>query len=227
MKRFIKIMILVLTLIFILYFIFQDFFNNRIKFIINNIRVVKVEEIHSTEDKNKNGIPDPMDLVITARKEVENRTKYVDGYYNGGYPKDGEGVCTDVIWRAFKGLDVNLKDFVDKDISSNIKSYPRVEKKPDPNIDFRRVPNLDVFFKRNAITLTNELIPGDKENLKDWQRGDIVIILKPYQHIVILSDKRTRDGVPYIIHNNPPNAVESASLEYMKDIIAGHYRWKY
>jgi uncharacterized protein len=192
-----------------------------------SLKKVEVPEQYSKTDRNKNGIPDSIDLVIEARKEVKRKTPYKDGYFANGYPPETEGVCTDVIWRAFKAIDINIKDLLDKDIKENASLYWRVEGKPEPNIDFRRVPNLDVFFNRFAESLTKEVIPGDVENLKHWQPGDILVILKPYQHIGIVSDKRTKDGVPYIIHNTYPRAVESPHFNLWECEIAGHYRWKY
>jgi hypothetical protein len=90
---------------------------------------------------------------------------------------------------------------VDKDIASAVNEYPRVGNVPDPNIDFRRVPNLYVFFERHAITLTSEVIPWDAENLKEWQPGDIVILGQRYDHIGIVSDKRFRNGIPKVLHH--------------------------
>lgn len=197
--------------------------------IIPIIKEVKLEVPSLIEaiDKNKNGVYDSLDIINEARKEVERKTKYLSVYYsNGGYPPEGEGVCTDIVWRAFKGINVNLKDLVNKDIKANVSKYPRVEGKPDPNIDFRRVKNLEVFFNKYATLITKELKPGDAENLKEWQPGDIIITYKPYEHIFILSDKRDADGVPYIIHNMYPNAEES-NRNIASWTIAGHYRWKY
>lgn len=227
MKKVFKFILTIFILSGIFYCIFPNFFKTGIGFIIHNIKKTNVEEKYSNIDKNKNNIPDCLDLVNSARNEVINKTKYKDVYYQGGYPKDGEGVCTDVIWRAFLGIGVNIKNLVDADIAKNKNSYRSAAGTADPNIDFRRVQNLDEFFKRNALSLSTKLIPGDAENLADWQPGDIVVILNPYQHIAVISEKRGRDGVPYIIHNTSPSAVESQSLEYMKDIISGHYRWKY
>lgn len=204
----------------------EYFLNTYVKYLIS-LKKVSVPNDYSKVDKNNNRIPDPIDLVQAARKEVENKTPYKDGYFANGYPPDSEGVCTDVIWRAFKGIDVNIKDLLDNDIKKNTSLYWRVEGKPDPNIDFRRVPNLDVYFKRFCYSLTKEVKPGDAENLRQWQPGDIVVILKPYQHIGIISDKRTKDGVPYIIHNTYPRAVESAHFNLWNCEIAAHYRWKY
>lgn len=187
---------------------------------------VQVPEEYSTIDKNKNGIPDPLDIVKAARKESKNKTKYKDAYYSGGYPPEGEGVCTDVIWRGLKGIDVNLKNLIDEDIKNNKGKYWRVEGKADPNIDFRRVPNQLVYLNENAISLTKEMKPGDIENLKQWQPGDIIVILKPYEHVAIVSDKRDSKGVPYIIHNTTPSAIECPYI-FEGITIAGHYRWKY
>jgi len=192
----------------------------------NISKKVKVPEEYSKVDKNKNGIADPLDIVRAARKEANGRTKYKDAYYSGGYPPEGEGVCTDVIWRGLEGIDVNLKNLIDEDIKINRKNYWRIESKADPNIDFRRVPNQLVYLQQHCISLTTEMNPNDMENLKQWQPGDIIVILKPYEHVAIVSDKRNSKGVPYIIHNTPPHAVE---CPYIFDgaKVVGHFRWKY
>ena len=191
------------------------------------VQVVQVPNNYSTVDSNNNSIADPIDVVNSARQEVEQRTLYKSAYYDGGYPPEDEGVCTDVVWRGLKGAGIVLKDVLDSDVLSNTDLYPRVEGKPDPNIDFRRVPNQNVFFQRYALTLTTELIPGDIENLSEWQPGDIVVFLeKGFHHVGIISDKRTKVGTPYFIHNIRPFAAE-VKLSSFKTPIAGHYRWKY
>lgn len=190
------------------------------------ISYLKVPNEVKNIDKNNNNIPDALDIVNEARKEAKNKTKYVDAYYLGGYPPTNEGVCTDVIWRALKGINVDLKALVDSDIKYNTTEYPRVGNAPDTNIDFRRVKNLDIFFKRNAFSLSTEIIPNDPDNLKQWQPGDIIVTYSPYEHIFILSDKRALNGVPYIIHNTWPHA-EEAYYEFFNWKIAGHYRYKY
>ncbi|GAV24290.1 DUF1287 domain-containing protein [Carboxydothermus islandicus] len=185
---------------------------------------VRVEKVILKHDQDGDGIYDLDDIVQGARKDVANKPRYRSAYYAGGYPPDNEGVCTDVIWRAFKNAGYNLKAMVDEDIKNNLEAYPRVGGKPDPNIDFRRVPNLDVFFRRHAQILTTKLIPGDPENLKEWQGGDIVVFKNP-QHIAIISDKRRRDGVPYIIHNAGPYTREADELLLWLPGIVGHYRF--
>jgi uncharacterized protein YijF (DUF1287 family) len=100
-----------------------------------------------------------------------------------------------------------------------------VEGKPDPNIDFRRVPNLLVYFKRHAQDLTREIIPRDVANLSEWQPGDIVTFAAPHEHIAIISDKRRPDGVPYILHNAGPIPTESDQLASWPSPITGHFRF--
>ncbi|MBT2691165.1 DUF1287 domain-containing protein [Bacillus sp. ISL-47] len=182
---------------------------------------------YSRADRNQNGIVDPMDVVMAARKEVEQRTTYNSAYYAGGYPPDEEGVCTDVIWRGFNGASITIKDLIDKDIAKNTDLYQRVNGKPDPNIDFRRVPNQNVYFSRYAKSLTTKLIPGDTNNLQQWQPGDIVVFLTPkFDHVAIISDKRTKDGIPYVIHNSTPFAAE-VKLSSFQTPITAHYRWNF
>jgi uncharacterized protein len=183
-----------------------------------------VSENFSKVDNNKNGVADVLDIVSGANNEVLNKTKYISNYYNGGYPPDKEGVCTDVIWRGFKTANINLKDLIDKDIKSNIKLYSRVDGKPDPNIDFRRVPNQDVFFSRQALSLTTEVKARNDENLKEWQPGDIVVFGQ--DHVGIISNKRDKNGIPYVIHNTKPHA-STLKLSYFTTPIHGHYRWKF
>jgi uncharacterized protein YijF (DUF1287 family) len=202
--------------------------NSKVEEIADDISVnrVNVPDESSKVDKNQNGIPDPIDIVNSARKEAERKTIYKDAYYVGGYPPDGEGVCTDVIWRGFKGINVSIKDLIDKDIKENITQYKGINGKADPNIDFRRVLNQDVFFKKNCILLTTEFKQNDINNLKEWQPGDIIVFIEGYEHIAIISDKRDEDGIPYVIHNSHPCASE-AKLSWFHNPIHGHYRWKY
>lgn len=154
-----------------------------------------ISVIKSEKDYNNNGIDDYTDILLGAKEEAKRAPIYKNAYYAGGYPPENEGVCTDVIWRAFKNAGYNLKDMVDEDIKNNVEKYPRVSGKPDPNIDFRRVPNLKVYFERNAITLTTDL-----SKIEEWQPGDIVVF--GTSHIGIISDKRNKKGIPYLIHNS-------------------------
>jgi len=183
-----------------------------------------VEKVELNSDKDLDGIKDLDDIVQGARLDIKRKPKYKSVYYQGGYPPDTEGVCSDVIWRALKNAGFNLKDMVDKDIKDNTGDYPDVEGKPDPNIDFRRVKNLFVFFNKYADCLDTKILPYDKKNLITWQGGDIVIFENP-DHIGIVSDKRGRDGVPFVIHNGWSHTKESNILLSNKNKIVGHFRF--
>lgn len=180
-----------------------------------------IETVISKKDYDNDGIDDYTDILQGAKIEAENKPTYKSTYYSGGYPPDNEGVCTDVIWRALKNAGYSLKDMVDEDIKNNVDKYPRVDGKPDSNIDFRRVSNLKVYFERNQINLTTDL-----SKIEEWQPGDIVVFGS--SHIGIISDKRNKKGIPYLLHNGGQPLREEDILEvYNKyEPIIGHYRMK-
>ena len=220
-KKFIFVICIIL-IILVLAFIFLY----SIDFELSNIgeERLEVETIVSNTDYNENGIPDSVDFVNGARKEAVNKTRYIDKYYSGGYPPEDEGVCTDVIWRALYEAGYSLKDLVDEDIKRHTKDYRRVNGSPEPNIDFRRVPNLVAYLDKVASQLTLEVIPWDAENLKEWQGGDIVVFSEGFNHIGIVSDKRNKNGVPLLIHNSWGFAREENALLYSGEIVR-HYRF--
>ena len=88
----------------------------------------------------------------------------------------------------------DLKAMIDNDISNYPQDYPNIEK-PDPNIDFRRVKNQHIFFKKYAESLTIDI-----NDIEEWQPGDIVIFRDDY-HIGLISDKRNEKGITHVIHN--------------------------
>lgn len=184
-----------------------------------------IPRVVATSDKNGNGVSDTDDFIAGGRAEAGRAPIYISNYYRGGYPPDDEGVCTDVIWRAFRDAGYDLKGMVDKDIRANPRAYPRVAGRPDPNIDFRRVPNLNVFFARQAQKLTREIIPENAENLALWQGGDIVVFKNP-DHIAILSDRRNGLGIPLLLHNDGPFASEGDDfMDWYERGIVAHYRF--
>lgn len=180
-----------------------------------------IETVISKTDCDNDGIDDYTDILQGAKIESENKPTYKSAYYSGGYPPDNEGVCTDAIWRALKNAGYSLKDMVDEDIKNNVDEYPRVDGKPDSNIDFRRVPNLKVYFERNQINLTTDL-----SKIEEWQPGDIVVFGS--SHIGIISDKRNKKGIPYLLHNGGQPLREEDILEVYNNYepITGHYRMK-
>lgn len=172
-----------------------------------------VETLRSETDRNGNGVDDFTDILEGARKAVKENPVYDNSYAAGGYPEAGRGACTDVIWRALAHAGYDLKGMVDADIALEPAAYPGAE---DPNIDFRRVKNLEVFFSRHCAVLTL-----DPYQVADWQPGDIVTFSP--SHIAIVSDKRNWYGVPYIIHQDGQPQKEEDTLTHRT--VTGHYRF--
>ncbi len=217
-------------ILFLLVVIWQEYYGNRLDPTIITDKLdlgpaCQVPLKISSEDHNSNNIPDALDLVQGARQEVEIGTVYDASFYSGGYPPEGKGCCTDVIWRAFKAAGYDLKTMVDEDIKNYPETYGVTGTRPDPDIDFRRVKNLQVFFKRHGQELITEVKPGEVENLKQWQPGDIVVFGDPLEHIGIISNQRQKSGVPLVIHNGGPRASEANALQLWPSKIIYHFRF--
>ena len=169
----------------------------------------------SKTDKDNDGIDDQTDILNNVRYYIKTNPKYKSKYYATGYPNDEYGVCTDVVAFGLKGAGYDLMNLVNEHIKTNRNLYDIDV--IDKNIDFRRVQNLKVYLDNNAIALTNDI-----NKIKEWQGGDIVVFKN---HIGIVSDKRNKKGVPFIIHHANPyqRYYEEDILEYRNNII-GHYR---
>lgn len=142
-------------------------------------------------------------------------------YPLGDVPRD-RGVCTDVIVRAYRKMGIDLQELVHKDMKNNFHLYPKTwgMQKPDPNIDHRRVPNLQKFFSRKGKTL-----PITKQP-EDYQPGHIVTWILPRNlpHIGIVSQEKTPDGSRYLIVHNVGSGqvIEDFLFQYP---ITGHYQY--
>lgn len=174
-----------------------------------------IETYKSDKDKDNDGIDDQTDILNGVREYISTNPKYQSKYYDTGYSNDYYGVCTDVVAFGLLNAGYDLMELVNQDILENRNLYPieQVDKK----IDFRRVKNLEVYFKHHSISLTTEI-----KDIKEWQGGDIVIF---ESHIGIVSDKRNKRGIPFVIHHANPYQIryEEDILEYRNDIV-GHYR---
>lgn len=175
----------------------------------------KIETYISDIDKDNDGIDDQTDILENVRKYISTNPKYKSKYYNTGYPNDEYGVCTDVVAFGLKDAGYDLMYLVNEDIKNHKDLYD-IET-IDKNIDFRRVQILKVYFDNNAISLTTDI-----NKIEEWQGGDIIVFKK---HIGIISDKRNRKGISFVIHHANPyqKYYEEDILEYRDDIV-GHYR---
>lgn len=168
----------------------------------------------SANDQDGDGVDDQADILQSVRAYLATNPQYESIYYASGYPDDEHGVCTDVVAFGLRGAGYDLMELVDADIRDCPACYD-VEI-IDKNIDFRRVKNLAVWFQRHTESLTTDL-----SDIGAWQGGDIVIFK---DHIGIVSDRRNRRGVPFLIHHANPfqPSYEQDLLESYQ--IVGHYR---
>lgn len=179
-------------------------------------RLQNVPMLHSSMDYNNNGTDDYTDFLLGAQKDAANCPEYDSRYWADGYPPESIGVCTDVVWRAFRQAGYSLRNMLDASVQANPEWYTAITKR-DKNIDFRRVGNLRTFFDHYAISLTL-----DPERIEQWQPGDIVVFGED-MHIGIISDKRNEKGWAYVIHNGGQPEREEDFLGCMT--ITGHYRF--
>lgn len=175
----------------------------------------KIVTYKSEIDKDSDGIDDQTDILNNAKAYIKTKPKYKSKYYANGYPDDEYGVCTDVVAYSLKESGYDLMELVNEDIINNREKYNI--KVIDKKIDFRRVVNLKVYFDNHAISLTTNI-----NDLSSWQGGDIVVFKK---HIGIISDKRNKEGIPFVIHHANPFQIsyEEDILKNRTDIV-GHYR---
>ncbi len=176
-----------------------------------------IEPYLSQVDQDGDGLDDQTDILVSARGYLATDPVYQSRYYAGGYPDDGYGVCTDVVAQALMGAGYDLMELVDQDIHDSPESYD--VDIPDKNIDFRRVENLQVYFRRHA-----QILSTNPRQFTEWHGGDIVVFR---DHIGIVSDHRNKNGVPFLIHHYSPlqATYEEDVLEsYSAEDIIGHYR---
>ena len=142
-------------------------------------------------------------------------------YPNGDVPPK-TGVCSDVIIRAYRKLGIDLQKEVHVDMVANFPLYPKLwnMKKPDANIDHRRVPNLMTYFKRHGLSLKITKKPND------YLPGDIVCwkLAEGITHIGLVSNKLASNGNNYQIIHNIGNGQQLEDCLFDFTII-GHYRY--
>jgi uncharacterized protein YijF (DUF1287 family) len=168
-----------------------------------------------------------MDIVSAARRQIGVTVVYDPAYRkipypNGDVPAD-RGVCSDVIVRALRdarGMD--LQKLVHEDMASHFLMYPSMTRwlmfGTDTNIDHRRVLNLERFFGRMGWSLEVN------KDVGCYLPGDIVTCLigGDIPHMMIVSDRKSRNGIPLVLHNVGGGTQEEDCL-FNYDI-TGHHR---
>ncbi|AWH83839.1 DUF1287 domain-containing protein [Flavobacterium album] len=144
-------------------------------------------------------------------------------YPNGDVPK-GKGVCTDVVIRAYRKLNIDLQKEVHEDMKANFSKYPKSWglKSPDTNIDHRRVPNLQVFFTRKGTSLPVT------DKAADYKPGDIVtwMLSGNLPHIgIVVNRKSEKNSDGYMVVHNIGGGqnLNDCLFDYK---VTGHYRYQ-
>lgn len=168
----------------------------------------------------------PDKLVASARSQIGRTVSYDPAYrklaYPGGDVPANTGVCSDVVVRALREQGQDLQKAVHDDMARDFGAYPKKWglKKPDANIDHRRVLNLMTYFRRQgfAQAVTNRAENFAAGDIVAWDLGGGIT------HIGIVSDRRSAQRTPLVMHNIGRGTQEEDIL--LRYQIIGHYRWK-
>jgi uncharacterized protein YijF (DUF1287 family) len=164
-------------------------------------------------------------LVAAAVAQTGTRVTYDGSYrriaYPGGDVPASMGVCTDVVIRAYRAVGVDLQVKVHEDMLAAFQSYPQLWRMagPDANIDHRRVPNLQTFFRRHGRSLPITRDP------REYAAGDLVTWVLPgnLPHIGVITSQKAPSGRPLVVHNiGRGPELEDMLFSYP---ITGHYSY--
>lgn len=167
-----------------------------------------------------------MRLAVAAADRVGRGVLYDGTYQSIDYPMGDvaadRGVCTDLVVRAYRVLGVDLQERVHRDMGRAFNEYPNIWglARPDPNIDHRRVPNLETYLTRMGARLP------PSEDPRAYRPGDLVTyrLADGRPHIAVVSDQIGPSGRPMIAHNiGAGPAVEDALFDYR---ITGRFRYR-
>lgn len=175
----------------------------------------------------QNHAPTLSSLLVSAAIERTTHTVTYDGSYRrldypGGDVPDHIGVCTDVVIRAYRAISVDLQRLVHEDMTAHFEEYPQFWglDRPDPNIDHRRVPNLQTFLRKQGAKLPKSDVAAD------YNQGDLVTWVLPgnLPHIGIVVNRRSEDGCRPLIVHNIGSGPEIEDILFLYPI-TGHYRY--
>ena len=164
-------------------------------------------------------------LAAAALQQTKSHVSFDNSYrviaFPGGDIPSDRGYGPDVIVRGYRVLGIDLQRLVHEDITANFKAYPDIFKavKPDPNIDHRRVPNLERFFKRHG-----EELPASRD-ARDYAVGDVVVWrVGEEKHMgIVAPGPGERSEERWAVHNLDRGPVWEDCLFDFEPV--GHYRY--
>lgn len=168
---------------------------------------------------------DVVQRVLEGAQRQVGVTVVYDGSYRrlawpGGDLPPERGVCTDVVVRAYRNAGLDLQVLVHEDMRRAFGAYPQLwgARRPDRNIDHRRVPNLATFFARHGEVLPLSRVAAD------YQPGEVVTwrLASGLPHVGIVS-ARLAGGRPLVIHNIGAGTVFEDVL--FANPVTGRYRY--
>lgn len=166
-------------------------------------------------------------LAAAALAHSNEKVVYDPAYYKIGYPNGdiapGKGAAADVVIRCLRrAANLDLQKEVHEDMAAHFRPYPQLwgASAPDPNIDHRRVANLQRFFERKGETL------AVSRNAADYLPGDIVIwsLSNADPHIgIVVPGPGNRANEAWVVHNIGAGVKWEDILFDHK--IEGHFRY--
>jgi uncharacterized protein YijF (DUF1287 family) len=174
-------------------------------------------------------------LAKAARTQLGVTTSYDPSYVHIPYPNGDvprqTGICADVVIRAARdGLGLDLQQLVHEDMARHFDAYPSHikwgAKRPDANIDHRRVLNLEAFWSRAGAMLWEASGPTDGDGFPlPLQIGDLLTWMLdarlPHVGVVVEHDS----AATRIVHNVGRGVEENDLYAFHPHRAHGHYRW--
>jgi uncharacterized protein len=190
-------------------------------------RAVEVPERALIEAMQVKADATPLEkLNANAIEQTTQTTSYDPSYVKLGYPNGdvpiNTGVCADVVVRAFRKAGIDLQKELHEDMKGNFAKYPQKwgARRPDSNIDHRRVPNLMTWLDRQG-----KAQPITKD-AKDYLPGDVVSweLDNGLAHIGMVSKIKVEGTDRHAIAHNIGLGARIEDVLFAWKI-TGHYRY--
>jgi len=183
--------------------------DDHINVIVEEANKSKIESLINIDSTNTFG-----QLVAThADVQTLQNTVYDGSWVNIGYPGGDpgyqQGVCTDVVIRAYRFINIDFQELIHEDMKIAHSEYNKryLTKKLDNNIDHRRTQNIQTYLTRIGAKIS---VP----KVNDYKPGDIVFWDIAAGHTGIVSDKKSLNHGGYMVIHNIGGGAEIEDLLY-------------